>query len=346
MDSGEMIKIPGKEIIPHLLPALESHLRQKGWLNKAALHISDEPSLHNALSWIQASTFIHQYAPDLRRMDAVNTHFLSKNIEIEIPMLDNIDILYPQFRETQRNGNELWFYTVGIFQGSNYPNKTIDMPVMDSRLMHWLDYKYSLSGYLHWGWNQWTGDPFKDPGRHLGDAWHVYPAKDGVINSLRWEQVRNGLQDYEYFWLLEQKVKALKDSLGSKFSWIDPTRRGKEIAGRVVMNFAKHTHDPQVLYDAKKAVIKEILDFDKSPRVYIQMNPEENTVLQNRSAVEVFGWAEPGTKIVINKTELPVDADGMFMKIFSLGTKLDKVSVTATSDKGTKEIVHSFVIEQ
>ena len=29
---------------------------------------------------------------------------------------------------------------------------------------------------------------------HLGDGWHVYPVKDGVLNSLRWEQLRNGVQ--------------------------------------------------------------------------------------------------------------------------------------------------------
>lgn len=35
--------------------------------------------------------------------------------------------------------------------------------------------------------NRWTDDPFKDPGMHRGDGWHVYPKKDGLINSLRWE---------------------------------------------------------------------------------------------------------------------------------------------------------------
>ena len=86
--------------------------------------------------------------------------------------------------------------------------------------------------------------PFRKPDIHIGDGWHVYPAKNGVLNSLRWEQMRNGIQDYEYFWMLEDKIKALKDSLGSRFPWIDPKQRGKEIAGNVVMDFAEHSDDP------------------------------------------------------------------------------------------------------
>jgi hypothetical protein len=85
------------------------------------------------------------------------------------------------------NGAELWFYTVGIYQGFRYPNKTIDMPLMDSRILHWLNYAYDLTGYLHWGWNQWNENPYTDVGEHIGDAWHVYPARNGVLNSIRWE---------------------------------------------------------------------------------------------------------------------------------------------------------------
>lgn len=70
-ETGEKITMPGKEVIPFLLPAFESHLRQKGWLHKTLFHVKDEPTLGNALSWREMSRYIHNYAPDLARIDAI-----------------------------------------------------------------------------------------------------------------------------------------------------------------------------------------------------------------------------------------------------------------------------------
>ena len=37
-DTGESITMTGKDVIPYLIPAFESHLREKGWLNKDLFH--------------------------------------------------------------------------------------------------------------------------------------------------------------------------------------------------------------------------------------------------------------------------------------------------------------------
>jgi hypothetical protein len=350
--TGERISIEGKEIVPSLLPALESHLRQKGWLDKTLFHVRDEPSLHNALAWRELSAYIHKYAPELIRIDAIETTFLLDEIEIAVPKLDALQSWYESYRKWQQEGNELWFYTVGIYQGSYLPNKTIDMPLMDSRILHWLNYKYDAVGYLHWGWNQWNEDPFQDVGMHIGDGWHVYPDRNGVLNSLRWEQMRNGIQDYEYFRMLEDRIRALKDSLGSGFAWIDPTQRSKEIAGTVVMNLVDHSDDPQLLYKARREVIRELLDFDTSPRIYVQTDPKVNATLTNHSSVAVFGWTEPGTKIVVNGQEIPVSDEGLFLEQFggefidTTKIKLgDRILVQASNQNGSKEIVRDFLIE-
>lgn len=188
------------------------------------------------------------------------------------------------------------------------------------------------------------GDPYKEPGRHVGDAWHVYPVKDGVLNSLRWEQTRNGIQDYEYLWMLENKTQSLKDSLGVRFSWIDPKQRGKEIASNVVMGVSEHTYDPIVLYKAKMELVKELTDFNSLPGFYVQTNPRANSSLRNGSMVEVFGWAEPGTKILINGQEVKQSAEGMFLENLAVSQRRNGIRVQATGPKGTKEALREFVI--
>lgn len=343
--TGEQVEIPGEEVIPVLLPEFEAHLREKGWLDKTYLHVLDEPSLHNAKSWIEMSKYLHNLAPGMTRMDALNTPYLMDYVEVAVPMLDHLAAMYDQFKEGQRNGTELWFYTTGVFQASSFPNKTIDMPLMDNRVMHWLNYKYDIPGFLHWGWNRWNENPLEEMDDNLGDAWHVYPSENGVLNSLRWEQLRNGLQDYEYFKLLEEKMREFKNDLGPEFEWIDPAQRSREIAGEIVQSLVDYKYEPETLHEARKEVITEILNFDSSPMVYVQTHPEEFTVLKNRASVEIFGWAEPGTKIVVNGEELPVHEDGLFLHIFNLTHSNDKIQVQASFNGKTKTIEREFEIE-
>lgn len=332
--TNEMVTLSADKVLPFLLPAFESHLRQKGWLDKTFFHIKDEPSHHNALSWIKASSYVHHYAPDLKRMDAVTTSFLFGNIEIAVPKLDHLDGGYGIYGREQQNGTEVWIYTVGIYQASLYPNKTIDMPLIDSRLLHWINYRYDLPGYLHWGYNQWTDDPYQNVGEHVGDAWHVYPVKNGILNSLRWEEMRNGIQDYECFRILEDKVQCLKDSLGSRFSWIEPAQRSKEIISQVIMGMKDHSDDPGIMDKAKKDVIGEILDFNRSPRVYVQTNPPEHGKVANRGIAELLGWTEPGSEVTVNGARLPVNPEGLFMEryIVYVGGKLT-IKVRKGSDE-------------
>ncbi len=352
LSSGNLISLPGEKVLPILLPALESHLRQKGWLNKTLFHVKDEPSQHNVLSWIEFSRYIHNHAPDLKRIDAVETPYLLDDIEIVVPKLDHFNSWYDTYKKAPDKGVELWFYTVGIFQGSLLPNKTIDMPLIDSRIMHWLNYKYDAKGYLHWGWNAWNENPFHETGKHIGDGWHVYPAKNGVMNSLRWEQMRNGIQDYECFLMLEKRISTLKDSLGAKFKWIDPKHRSKEILDQVVKGFTDKTNDPDIFYKIKLELLKELLEFDISPMIYFQTEPAAGSTLTEHSSVAAYGWTEPGTKVIINGNEIPVNNDGLFLTQFG-GDFIDKrklplgnkITIIAVNEKGKKEINRIFIIK-
>ncbi len=84
--------------------------------------------------------------------------------------------------------------------------------------------------------------------------------------------------------------------------------------------------------------------------IYVQTVPLENSPLTEHSSVEVFGWTEPGTKIVVNGKELPVSDEGYFLEQFG-GDTLDRtkmaltqgaIRVVASNDKGSKEIIRKF----
>lgn len=333
--------MPGKEYLPQFLPALEQHLRERGWLDKTVFHIADEPSDHNVMDWREASDFVHRYGPHLQRIDAIETPHCLDRLEIWVPKIDHYATWQQAYTDAQKLGNEMWIYTVGIFQAGVYPNKTVDVPLIQSRTLHWYNYRFNLKGYLHWGFDSWTDDPFEAPGQHRGDGWHVYPAKDGLLNSLRWEQMRNGIQDYEYLWLLEDRIRQMKGNMSQRISsLIDPQRRSIEIATSVVRTTAEYSNDPNVLYTAKRQIIRELLDLDQSPRVIVQTNPTEYSRVASDAAIDVHGWAEPGTRIAVNGEDVPVAEDGLFME--SVAPSKQMIVVEARNEKASRRIVRRF----
>ena len=66
----------------------------------------------------------------------------------------------------------------------------------------------------------------------------------------------------------------------------------------------------------------------------------------------VFGWTEPGTKIVVNGQEIPVSDEGLFLEQFG-GEFIDttkitlgnKIMVQASNQNGSKEIIRDFLIK-
>ena len=76
---------------------------------------------------------------------------------------------------------------------------------------HWINYKYGLVGYLHWGLNFWGSDPLtsdasRDRGKlPAGDANITYPGYRKLYSSIRLEAMRDGIYDYELLKMLERK---------------------------------------------------------------------------------------------------------------------------------------------
>jgi hypothetical protein len=135
----------------------------------------------------------------------------------------------------------------------------------------------------------------------------------------------------------------MKAGLGDRLSIIDPSRRGVEIASQVVKTMSTYSIDPHVLYAAKKQIIDELLDLDRVPRLIIQTNPLEHEMVENDCAIELYGWAEPGTRVVVNGRALAVAEDGLFME--SMGLSRDHtIVVEAEHQKGKKAVVRSFEI--
>ena len=106
----------------------------------------------------------------------------------------------------------------------NPPSWQIDFPVLSYRIAPWLNRRYGVTGLLYWTtvcWNSPPRNPWDDPGfrvNYNGEGLLFYPGEDagidGPIASIRLKNLRDGMEDYEYFVLLEKaKGKEIVDEI-------------------------------------------------------------------------------------------------------------------------------------
>jgi len=235
--------------LSQFLPALQSHLEAKGWLGIYIQHLCDEPIPENAESYKKLSAYARRYAPKIKIIDACMCSQLVGALDIWVPQPPHYESDIKFFRERQEAGDQVWFYTCLSPKGK-YMNRFIDFPLIDVRLMHWVNFKYGLTGYLHWGLNYWQGDPYKDLEPNWGgdsylppgDSHIVYPGPRGPISSIRFETLRDGVEDYELLKLLESK---------------DP-KKARKICDSIVRSLTDYTLDPAEFRKARAEIVKAL----------------------------------------------------------------------------------------
>jgi hypothetical protein len=217
---------------------VESHLREKGWLDEAFVYWFDEPDPKDYAFVMNGFRKLKEYAPGLRRM-------LTEQVEDELIGGPNLwcpvssayqDDISP---ERMAAGDRFWWY---VCTGPKAPYCTlfIDHPGTEMRVWLWQTWKRGIDGILVWQTNYWTSgaaypdslqNPYEDPMGWVsgystpkgtkrawgnGDGRFIYPpeaAADGnpaapvlagPVDSIRWEMLRDGIEDYEYFAILKR----------------------------------------------------------------------------------------------------------------------------------------------
>jgi len=210
-----------------LLSALNTHLTEKNWKSLYFQHILDEPHGTEPPQYARVAELVHRNLPGVLTMDAIDASEmqdeLRNNCDIWVPQLGRFDSQMELIRDRIQSGHEVWFYTC-LFPNKRYLNRLMDYPLLKVRLLHWLNFRYGFTGFLHWGWNFWTPEPVKDTQPVIdantqllpsGDAFIVYPDRAGksVYSSIRLETMRAGIEDYELLMLLRQKNPAVAEQL-------------------------------------------------------------------------------------------------------------------------------------
>jgi hypothetical protein len=346
--NGQTVPLNFEQGLAPLLKDLEKHLDEHGWLNKAMIHVCDEPSLHNVNSWRERSRRVRQAAPRLKRIDAIEASDFGDDLDVWVPKLSHLRNWFEDYKKAQASGKELWYYICCHPVGGQYPNRFLDYPLVKVRLLHWLNCAYDLSGYLHWGLNHWRDDPFGTPASNLppGDTHAIYPGTDGPLDSVRWEVQRDSLEDFEYLWLLTEKLKAVKQKLGKAAEGFDPSQRSKEFCRRLIKSFTEVTDDAALLHATREILAQEIMEADKEPLALVWTKPAAGSELVSGPiTIEVYGAVQSGATVTVNGQSAAVSADGRFANVVGLSSSRSVVTVEIVRSGQRRAVRREFVVK-
>jgi hypothetical protein len=258
---GARVRLDPQTVIQQLVHSLVRHMKERGWHDRFIMHVVDEPAPHTEADYKTKSRLVHEWALDVPYIEAMSLLDARGYLDIWVPNLDHFDRHRDHYLGLRdQSGFQLWFYTC-MYPTGRYPNRFLDFSLLKTRILHWINWRYHLTGYLHWGLNYWTDDPFHQDrirdGLPPGDCWIVYPGPDGPIESLRWEQMREGLQDFELLWLLDQRSKETGRALGEALG--RPAGQADRICADLVPDPLTYARHPARLRAARRALIKAIL---------------------------------------------------------------------------------------
>ena len=189
--------------------AFGKHLKEKNWSDLACVFLTDE-----TYKGEEERGLVHKGDPDLKNALTNPPDPKYPNVDIWIPQMGRGYYDFPeQIEWAKKAGKELWMYTSSPDDGKFYPCMNIDMEASEPRITPWLCFKHDLKGYLYWCVNQWANDPWQSAEtfkNQNGNGSFYYPGKDGPIHSIRLENFRDGMEDYEYFLLLKTGIAEAK----------------------------------------------------------------------------------------------------------------------------------------
>jgi Domain of unknown function (DUF4091) len=200
-----------EQFLNTFLSALYAHLKERGWTEHYIQHIHDEPHGQETPIYNRYAKIIRKNLPGIRTIDAVGLDqdlgFFEDVSDIWVPVLGSFDGQLDKIQAHVAKGGQSWFYTCLAPQGRHL-NRFIDYPLLKTQLLHWFNFRYNLTGFLHWGGNYWGPEPFLDVQPVINDNMTLLPAGDNaivypnpsnesVLSSVRLEAMREGIEDYE-----------------------------------------------------------------------------------------------------------------------------------------------------
>lgn len=260
--------------------AIESHLRDRGWLADGYVYWFDEPEPRDYEFVLRGFGRLKEAAPGLARMLTEQPEpALMGGPDVWCPCTPSFE---PEAaRAALARGERLWWY---VCTGPKAPYATlfIDHAATELRVWLWQAWQRGITGVLVWQTNYWSSpaaypeagkpqDPYADPMSWMsgydtpagtrvpwgnGDGRFLYPPEspggDGPVDSIRWEMLRDGIEDYEYLAMLRSALARVPPDQARRFEKL------LEIPPEITRSLTDFTTDPAPIEERRRRIARAL----------------------------------------------------------------------------------------
>lgn len=252
------------------------YLKDNGWEEGAYVYMLDEPNLReNYEQVLVLGQLVHEAVPQLKCLVVEQTYLqdpswpdIDQAVDIWCPLWSFLD--RKTINDKLAHGDEVWSYTALVQRAPRYhpqyqtvkdfdpPYWHIDRPLTVYRVPTWINYQYDITGLLYWSTvttviEPWSNPAFAHPRHYNGGGFLFYPGLpcgiDGPVISMRMKNLRDGMEDYEYFVILER---------------LTDKKIAKKIVDTISQNWWNFSKDPNEFLAAREKMAQQILNLKKA----------------------------------------------------------------------------------
>lgn len=273
---------------------LADHLRKRGWLRDALFQVWDEPRTEESRAACRRlSEMVRAAAPDARLYLTGAPH---RSLE---GCADVWGVPFPDGLAPLRGAGG----PVPWARDSHLLPFDRESSSIDLRAFPWRLKRAGITGV---DWIAGGGDPWTKPDPASASLLYANRTGDGaLVDSIRWEALRDGVEDYDALTLLEQthararQTLVLQDARFAAAAWLE------RLIDLVVPTPAENTLDPRRLLLAREWVDTLIELFGGAPACVVRLEGEGE-------ALRLEGATVPGAQVRTGNSDVPVDAAGRF----------------------------------
>jgi hypothetical protein len=242
--------------------AMQTYLGSLGYLDEAYHYFANEPqdqADYNAVAWY--SRYAHAAAPNLKLMVSEEPkpeiyNQTGAHIDIWLPVLNNYDPIVSHDRAVN-HGEDTWIYWLYGTRPPYFNPITLDHPGIESKFTGWFLWKYRLRGIAYYSLNDWSKNPWTQPmtDGHNGDTFMLYPPSESnsaiaygsnghrFVPSIRFELMRDSLEDYEYLYVLSGGQPE-----------VNQTNAADAQANKIIAGLTSYTRDDEFMYNLRRLI--------------------------------------------------------------------------------------------
>jgi len=240
----------------HASPRDEAWLKQRGLLERAFRYAPFDEHANGEVPEVVKWARQWKAQTQIPVLDV----FYGGNVE---PLFGLVDIWcgqsprQPWVAQRRKAGDRFWSVNNSLIWYIEYP------PVQGRREF-WYDFAFRMDGRLLYSNIRWSTCVFAENwsggGNYLGCT--IYPAPYGLTTSIRWETLRDGLEDHDYLVLLERALTAYRKAGRS-----DAAKEAEQ-ARQIVSDpaLSSQVDTPEKLLALRRRVAEMIEALSKEPK--------------------------------------------------------------------------------